>query len=201
MSIYLCILDFEATCWDDNSKKPKEVTEFPSVLLKWNSDGKTERVSEIQMFCKPKLDPKLSKFCTELTGITQAQVDVGIPFFSALAKHHSWLKQNVEDLDEVIIVTCGAWDLEKCLPTQCRIWNKNVNNLPDVYNHFVNIKDVYQQFYNKKAKSMVSMLNDLGLTLDGRHHSGIDDCKNITKIFETMIKDGFTDIYSVVRYF
>ena len=32
---YLCVLDFEATCWKDSTNKEKmEIIEFPSVLYK-----------------------------------------------------------------------------------------------------------------------------------------------------------------------
>ena len=37
---------------------------------------------------------------------------------------------------------------------------------------------------------MVGMLQYLKLKLDGRHHSGIDDTRNIAKIMIKMIKDG-----------
>ncbi len=33
---------------------------------------------------------------------------------------------------------------------------------------------------------MKSMLKDLQLELDGKHHSGIDDSKNITKILKEL---------------
>ena len=37
---------------------------------------------------------------------------------------------------------------------------------------------------------MTSMLEHLGLNLEGRHHSGIDDCKNLGRIVIEMIKRG-----------
>jgi len=37
---------------------------------------------------------------------------------------------------------------------------------------------------------MASMLEILKIPLDGRHHSGIDDCRNIAKISQRMVKDG-----------
>ncbi len=35
---------------------------------------------------------------------------------------------------------------------------------------------------------MKTMLHDLKLELDGKHHSGIDDSKNIAKILEELAK-------------
>uniref|UniRef100_A0A7S4KAW0 Exonuclease domain-containing protein n=2 Tax=Odontella aurita TaxID=265563 RepID=A0A7S4KAW0_9STRA len=38
---------------------------------------------------------------------------------------------------------------------------------------------------------MAGMLRELGMELRGRHHSGIDDCRNIARICERMLKDGW----------
>jgi len=35
---------------------------------------------------------------------------------------------------------------------------------------------------------MAGMLNILGMKLDGRHHSGIDDCRNIAKIVVVSVR-------------
>ena len=59
---YFVVLDFEATC-DDGGTVPKskqEIIEFPAVLL----DGKTlEPVDELQVYVKPVIVPKITKFC------------------------------------------------------------------------------------------------------------------------------------------
>ena len=41
---------------------------------------------------------------------------------------------------------------------------------------------------NAPPAGMARMLKVLRLTLHGRHHSGIDDCKNITQIVVTLLK-------------
>ena len=37
---------------------------------------------------------------------------------------------------------------------------------------------------------MAGMLRKLGMTLEGRHHSGIDDCRNISRVALKMMADG-----------
>lgn len=37
---------------------------------------------------------------------------------------------------------------------------------------------------------MAGMLKNLKLELKGRHHSGLDDCRNITQIVKRLIQDG-----------
>jgi inhibitor of KinA sporulation pathway (predicted exonuclease) len=44
--------------------------------------------------------------------------------------------------------------------------------------------------YKVKAGGMVNMLNYLNIPLEGRHHSGIDDTRNIAKILLKIISDG-----------
>lgn len=36
------------------------------------------------------------------------------------------------------------------------------------------------------------MLELLGLELEGRHHSGIDDAKNLTRIVQKLLEQGYT---------
>ena len=66
---YICVFDFECTCNKDKSTmKSQEIIEFPIVIV----DVKNKCVKGIfQTYVKPVIDPKLTEFCTELTGITQ----------------------------------------------------------------------------------------------------------------------------------
>ena len=75
---YICVIDFECTCSGDREKSPlrtSEIIEFVIVII----DVKRKAIKTIyHTYVKPELDPKLSEFCKELTGITQEQVDSGI---------------------------------------------------------------------------------------------------------------------------
>ena len=54
-----------------------------------------------------------------------------------------------------------------------------------------NVKWVYEKFYRKKkVNGMLTMLNGLKLGLIGKHHSGIDDCRNIGRVVCEMVKQG-----------
>ena len=64
---YIVVYDFECTCCDKRSLKSQEVIEFPFVVI---DVKKKEVMSEFQMYVKPVMDFKLTKFCTDLTGIT-----------------------------------------------------------------------------------------------------------------------------------
>jgi inhibitor of KinA sporulation pathway (predicted exonuclease) len=192
--MYICILDFEATCEDGSSSH--EVIEFPSILWKISEDEtELEYISEIQMFCKPKNNPKVSKFCHKLTGITQKQVDDGISFKEALKAHELWLREKIPNFDKeytdnnILIMTCGHWDMSTMAPQEYKTYD--IKKPHGVYLKYMNIKVDFDKFYKKKVGGMAKMLTYLGLPLIGRHHSGIDDCRNISKILDTMLENGF----------
>jgi inhibitor of KinA sporulation pathway (predicted exonuclease) len=196
MGRYLCVLDFEATCWDIEPKKHiQEIIEFPSVLYEYMDDNSVRYVSEFSKYVKPVFEPILSKFCTELTGITQDKVDSGECIEDVYESHHEWLTMHTQPNSEIYIATCGAWDLNTMLPKE--IANKHLPYY-SVYKRFINVKTEFEQFYQRKAYGMSGMLEFLNLSLDGRLHSGIDDTKNIAKILLKMISDGhvyFTHIF------
>ena len=56
----------------------------------------------------------------------------------------------------------------------------------------INIKMAFRKKYGyKNAKGMAEMLGALNMDLEGRHHSGIDDCGNILRIVKRMVDDGW----------
>mmetsp|Transcript_34873 Transcript_34873/g.31382 ORF Transcript_34873/g.31382 Transcript_34873/m.31382 type:complete len:328 (+) Transcript_34873:226-1209(+) len=109
---YLCVLDFEANCDDKSKLDVQEIIEFPIVLV----DTKTlEVVDKFHTYVKPEVHPKLSSFCTELTGITQDKVDNGISLDETLKKADQFLKDKGCYSKRAVFVTCGDWDLSICL--------------------------------------------------------------------------------------
>lgn len=192
MSIYLCVLDFEATCWNtkNNNLDKQEIIEFPSVLYELDSNYNLSYIGEFSKYVKPTFNPILSDFCTGLTGITQEQVNSAETIEKVYERHYQWLISNTKSKADIYIITCGAWDLNTMLKKEVK--NKKLRYY-SVYKRYINIKDEFEYFYKKKAGGMVKMLDELGLKLDGRHHSGIDDTKNIAKILIKMIGDSHTD--------
>jgi inhibitor of KinA sporulation pathway (predicted exonuclease) len=69
------------------------------------------------------------------------------------------------------------------------VYNKNLSYY-SVYKRFINIKLEFEYIYKIKAGGMVNMLKYLNIPLEGRHHSGIADTKNIAKILLRIISDG-----------
>lgn len=191
---YICVLDFEANCVESNDRSVNEIIEFPSVLYHWNLlENDFKEVSRYQDYVKPIKNPKLSKYCTDLTGITQEQVDNGISFPESFRGHYDWLKKNINPvlLDYcTTFVTCGNWDLETMLPKDCS--RHGIIYYPDIYKRFINIKKSYQNTLNTpKQFGLANMLKLAKMNMEGRHHSGIDDCHNTGRLFHYLIKKGY----------
>jgi len=192
---YYVVLDFEATC-DRPAPQPQEVVEFPSVLL----SGETfEILDEFRSFVRPVHHRRLSPFCTELTGITQEQVDPAESFDTVWANHIAWLRSNnlrVASDDEgadFSFILCGDWDLLRMLPAQCRACRPPIESIPHAYRQWINIKKHFAASSGispRKAPGMAGMLRRLGIELTGRHHCGIDDCRNIAKIARRLAESG-----------
>lgn len=175
---YFLVLDFEATCENKKKVKPQEIIEFP--VLKVN--GKTMEVESIfHSYVRPTAIPILTTFCTDLTGITQEMVDGQPTLEEVLKEFDRWMLSNglLEPSVNSCFVTCGDWDLKTMLPSQCKYFKLSI---PNYFRRWVNIKHVYSEVTKQKATGMPGMLKGLSLELSGRHHSGIDDSKNIAKI-------------------
>ena len=184
---HFVVLDFEATCDDVHPPNPQEIIEFPSVLLDANT---FEVVDEFESFVRP-VHTKLTKFCTELTSITQAQVDAAPPFPEVFAAHQDWLASH--DLPTAggdlpyVIVTCGDWDLLTMLPAQLAALDPPATFVPTPYRQWLNVKVPFKAWHRKQARAgMARMLDLLGIELVGHHHRGIDDSRNIAKILRAL---------------
>ncbi|XP_019619125.1 PREDICTED: ERI1 exoribonuclease 2-like isoform X1 [Branchiostoma belcheri] len=200
---YLVVIDFEATCWK-NGEGPvgtqSEVIEFPAVLLN-TATGEIE--AEFHRYVQPQEHPYLSNFCTELTGITQDQVDHGIPLHICLAQFGRWLTSVQTDKSVHFVtgktvgkntankwgtfVTWSDWDLGICLLYECR--RKGISK-PSALNCWLDLRATYKKFYGRKPNGLKGALRDLGIEFEGREHSGIEDARNTAKLAWRMMGDG-----------
>mmetsp|Transcript_21982 Transcript_21982/g.54772 ORF Transcript_21982/g.54772 Transcript_21982/m.54772 type:complete len:260 (-) Transcript_21982:94-873(-) len=185
---HFLVLDFEATCARDDPTQPRwsEIIEWPCVLLDARS---LLPVAEFHHFVRPTERPVLTDFCTELTSITQTQVDAAEPLEHVLASFNRWLPQAVGSADSAVLaVTCGEPDLGQMLPRESA---RKGLEIPPVLRQYCNIKRPFEQLFGWKG-GMVDMLQHLQLPLLGRHHLGIDDARNIARITARLIELGAT---------
>lgn len=168
----IIIIDLEATCW--NGKIPagqvNEIIEIGICIL----DTNTGEISKNEgILIKPERS-KVSFFCTELTTITQELLDKeGISLKEACnilreeynPKHYVW-------------GSYGQYDLNM-LKKQCKFRGIEY---PMSREH-INVKELFTEVKGISRKvGMKGALGMLNIPLDGTHHRGIDDARNIAKI-------------------
>lgn len=182
---YYLVLDFEGVInKNEGSPNVMEIIEFP--VLKINATT-LETESEFHTYVQPTIHPKLNPVATEITGITQSMVDGQPTLPEVLGQLDVWMKSQglLEKGVSFCFVTCGDWDLKSGLSINCDYLKLPY---PDYLKRWINIKSYFQAIVGKKGSGMKYMLRELRLTLDGRHHSGIDDSRNIAKILRELVK-------------
>jgi Exonuclease len=69
--------------------------------------------------------------------------------------------------------------------------------IPAYFRSWVNIKKVFGRVLGVEARGMAEMLHLLDMPLIGRHHSGLDDCRNIAVIALRLIDGPFPALSGV----
>ncbi|XP_074850048.1 3'-5' exoribonuclease 1 isoform X3 [Carettochelys insculpta] len=140
---YICVIDFEATCEEDNQPEfTHEIIEFPIVLLNTHT---LQIEDTFQQYVKPEINPRLSNFCISLTGITQDHIDKADAFPQVLQNVVEWMRQReLGTKYTYTILTDGSWDMSKFLNIQCRISHIKY---PSFAKKWINIRKSYGNFY------------------------------------------------------
>ncbi|XP_057880264.1 3'-5' exoribonuclease 1-like, partial [Melospiza georgiana] len=86
------------------------------------------------------------------------------------------------------MLTDGSWDMSKFLNIQCFI---SCTKYPSFAKKWINTHN-YGNLYKvpRNQTKLTIMLENLGMSYDGRPHSGLDDSKNIARIAIRMLQDG-----------
>lgn len=78
----------------------------------------------------------------------------------------------------------------KFLPEQCTLSGIPI---PGFASQWVNVRKHYRRYYKAEEKTPLTLegiIENLGMSFEGRPHSGIDDARNIAKILVRMVCDG-----------
>ncbi|XP_042502012.1 uncharacterized exonuclease domain-containing protein At3g15140-like isoform X3 [Macadamia integrifolia] len=114
-----------------------------------------------------------------------------VDFFHRFVRPSIMSEQRVNEYIEgkygKIGVDRGNWDLKTKVPQQCKV---SKVKLPQYFMEWINLKDIYLNFYHRRATGMMTMMKELEIPLVGSHHLGIDDTKNISRVLQRMLVDG-----------
>lgn len=176
------IFDLEATCFDNtDTTKPvdfrNEIIEIGAVKL----DETGKEIDRFGKFARPLIHPVISKFCNELTTITQEDIDNADELSDVLVEFLEWC-------DGATLVSWGFYDRSQM--TKDLIANDLEYLLEELEGH-QSLKHLHGE-WNRLRKGGIGLGSALKfekLTFDGTAHRGIDDAINIAKIFRKYIKN------------
>ncbi len=170
------IFDLEATCWMGDKDKQSEIIEIGAI------DGYG---NQFQAFVRPIYHPVLSKFCKDLTHITQEQVNNAETFDIVIQRFKVFV-------GEKTLVSWGNYDRKKILE-DCTLWKVNWK-----FRHF-NLKAVHAEILGIRPCGVMGALKREGFKFTGTHHRGIDDAINIAKIYKMYEKQIFDYNYYITQ--
>ena len=165
------VLDLEATCWEGVRSPDMETIEVGAVML---ASSQGPATSEFGAFVKPVVRPHLSDFCQELTSIRQEDVDGADPFPTVLRRLRAWIGS-----EPFSLCSWGGYDLNQ-LRNDCR--RHNLQLPPTFERGHVNLKKEFARVFRVKSCGMAKALEISGLSLEGTHHRGADDARNIARL-------------------
>ncbi|MDH6132083.1 inhibitor of KinA sporulation pathway (predicted exonuclease) [Kitasatospora sp. MAA4] len=175
----LNVVDVEATCWE-GQPPPGAVSEIIEIGLTVVDLAQGRRIGRHRVLVRPRRST-VSAFCTELTGLTQAEVDSGLSFAEAcrlLAVEHR--------SGERPWASWGDYDRHQ-FTRQCAATG---TAYPFGARH-TNAKAVFTAARGlRKRPGMAQALVLAGLPLEGRHHRGEDDAWNIAALVLAVAADG-----------
>lgn len=175
----ILVVDIEATCWD--SKNPEgmenDIIEIGICML----DVVTGEIEDNRgIIVKPERST-ISPFCTELTTITPELVEKeGISFQEALK-----ILRNEFESQSRCWASFGAYDLKQ-FQRQCAALGRGYPFGPS----HINVKTTFalKKQLNHEV-GMAGALEQLQIPLEGTHHRGVDDAKNIAKILKWILQN------------
>ena len=171
----IVVIDIEATCWAPGDprralqSKISELIEIYALPLSANEHSVDE--SHFHMLVKPKDITKLSEFCVQLTGITQAQVDHAVSRGSFISAWEKWLDQYTQNEERskegrpthirqdnlVKVASWGTFD-QKLLK---RAWESHRTAEPP-WRH-LDIKSLFERFCKSQRSESTDWYHESGL--------------------------------------
>lgn len=172
--IDLIICDLEATCWNSvDTRHQMETIEIGAVRIR-------NRVmsDEFSRFIRPVANPQLSDFCKSLTSINQKDVDSAELFPQVFQQFLDWIGTT-----PFFFCSWGRYDLSQLqLDT-----NRHAFPWPVSLDQHLNLKRLFAEWRQIKSCGMERALQFMKLSLEGTHHRGIDDARNIARLTLMML--------------
>ncbi|WP_196364164.1 3'-5' exonuclease, partial [Vibrio anguillarum] len=132
-------------------------------------------IDEYQSLIKPVRTPILTEFCTELTGITQRDVDSASSFYEVITDFFNWCWQSSTT------VAWGSWAMYDYYQLEQDCEHFFVDNELLCIEH-LNLKNLYGDATHGRRRGLKNAIIEQNLSFEGRNHRGLDDAKNAYRV-------------------
>ncbi len=170
------VIDVEATCWEGVPPEDQnnEIIEIGVCTLDVGTGSRLVRQS---ILVRPE-HSEVSPFCTELTTLTQEQVNNGVSFERACAiLRRRYISR------ERVWASYGDYDRRQ-FEKQCLAQNIDYPFGPS----HINVKNLFALIYRlPREVGLLKALQTLELPADGTHHRGVDDAWNTALILSRLL--------------
>ena len=176
----ILVIDLECTCWRD--KPPTGMrNEIIEIGMCPVDLGSFEIGQAASIIVKPE-HSAVSEFCTELTTLTQEEVNGGTSLRRSIGIMQLYYPGQA--LKNRVWASYGDFDREH-LQSEC--WAKHIR-YPFGKTH-LNVKNLLALSRDWEHEvGMKKALEILGIELEGTHHRGVDDARNIAKILVHVLR-------------
>lgn len=177
----IIVVDLEATCWDTipPNGQVSEIIEIGVCVLSRRNRENLWQINGAESIIVKPTRSTISQFCTNLTTLTQKDVDKGVSLFDA-CRH----LEAIYDTKNKPWAAWGDYDREE-FQKEC----KGVVRYP-FGRTFWNMKDMFSLLTKLDREiGMAEALKLCGLDLKGTHHRGVDDAINTARILAFILPE------------
>ncbi|CAP23178.1 Protein CBG02000 [Caenorhabditis briggsae] len=189
----LLILDFEGTCEKDDHDYPSEIIQFSVCVLNTRDKIIREDVS-FNKYVRPVINPKLTDFCAELTGIDQDTIDNARTFPEVYNQFCAWLKEHDFQEKRFAIVCDSRQDMWRLAQYQFLL---NKQPFPTIFRQWVNLSLYYRQDLRMAQQqdavhqSLIERMSAFyNIPNEGQAHNAMDDCSFLAKVTKRILDNG-----------
>ncbi|MBY5957023.1 exonuclease domain-containing protein [Membranicola marinus] len=166
------LFDLEATCWDGyHSNAIQEIIEIGALAI--NRYG--EHMDEFDELVRPVINPRLSLYCQNLTGIQQQEVNAALDFETVYDDFETWANADVDTW----FVSWGTFDPD-LLREECERHlhaDSLIGNYLDLRSAYTSMKDI------PSRTGLVKALEYEEIDFEGTPHRALPDVLNMSDLF------------------